>query len=100
MIIARTDANSAKLITSNIDWEDNDFIGEWSEDRAQQGYTRTPEGFYPIKGGLEQAIQRGLAYAPYADALWCETSKPDIGEAREFAQAIHEKFPGKLSSNK
>lgn len=88
VIIARTDANSAKLLTSDADERDRPFTSLLDE--------RTPEGFYRIKGGLEQAIQRGLAYAPYADALWCETSKPDIGEAREFAEAIHEKFPGKL----
>lgn len=89
VIIARTDANSARLITSDSDEADSDFIGYGDTDR-------TPDGFYRIKGGLEQAIQRGLAYAPYADALWCETSKPDLGEAREFAETIHEKFPGKL----
>lgn len=88
VLIARTDANSARLITSNVDVEDKKFISILGK--------RTKEGFYSIEGGLEQAIHRGLAYAPYADALWCETSKPDIGEAREFAQAIHEKFPGKL----
>ena len=86
VIIARTDADSAKLITSDADPVDGRFITD----------QRTKEGFWKITGGLNQAIQRGLAYAPYADVLWCETSKPDIGEAREFAEAIHEKFPGKM----
>jgi len=86
VLIARTDANSANLLTNDIDERDHKFIhGE-----------RTMEGFYKIKGGLECAIARGLAYAPYADLIWCETSKPDIGEAKEFADAVHEKFPGKL----
>lgn len=86
LIIARTDANGANLLTNDID--DNDkpfFTGK-----------RSSEGFYYVKPGLEQAISRGLAYAPYADIVWCETSHPDIGEAREFAQAIHERYPGKL----
>jgi isocitrate lyase len=86
ILIARTDANSAKLITSNIDPCDHEFItGE-----------RTQEGFYRISGGIDQAISRGLAYAPYADLLWCETSTPDISEAKKFAESIHEKYPGKL----
>lgn len=86
VLIARTDANGAHLLTSDIDPYDEKFLtGE-----------RTPEGYYKIKGGLESAIARGLAYAPYADLLWCETSKPDLGEAREFAQAIHEVYPGKM----
>ncbi|RMG97968.1 MAG: isocitrate lyase [Chloroflexi bacterium] len=86
ILIARTDANSAQLLTSDIDPNDQPFItGE-----------RTAEGFYRITGGLECAISRGLAYAPYADMIWCETSKPDLEEAEAFAQAIHEKFPGKL----
>ena len=86
VLIARTDANSAKLITSDIDASDHQFMtGE-----------RTPEGFYRITGGIECAIARGLAYAPYADLLWCETSTPDVEEARKFAAAIHEKYPGKL----
>lgn len=92
VIIARTDANSARLITSDWDYEhDEQFI-------IQDGTSERvgSEGFWKIPGGLEMAIVRGLAYAPYADALWCETSKPDLGEAREFAEAIHEKFPGKL----
>lgn len=86
LLIARTDADAARLITSDIDQRDTGFIiGK-----------RTSEGFYRIKGGLEQAIQRGLDYAPFADLIWCETSRPDIGEAREFAQAIHEKHPDKM----
>jgi isocitrate lyase len=86
VIIARTDANAANLITSDADPYDAPFItGE-----------RTPEGFYRTKAGLDQAIARGLAYAPYADMIWCETSEPNMEEARRFAEAIHEKFPGKL----
>ncbi|MED3552864.1 isocitrate lyase [Cytobacillus praedii] len=86
LIVARTDANAADLITSDIDSYDAPFItGD-----------RTPEGFFRTKAGLEQAIARGLAYAPYADLVWCETSEPDLEEARQFAEAIHEKFPGKL----
>lgn len=86
IIIARTDANAARLMTSDIDEYDHKYMTEG----------RTPEGYYNITGGLEMAISRGLAYAPFADLLWCETSTPDIGEAREFAAAIHEKFPGKM----
>ncbi|AND37960.1 isocitrate lyase [Cytobacillus oceanisediminis] len=86
VIVARTDANAADLITSDVDPYDSPFItGE-----------RTPEGFFRTKAGLDQAIARGLAYAPYADLVWCETSEPDLDEARRFAEAIHEKFPGKL----
>ncbi|NLF65494.1 MAG: isocitrate lyase [Chloroflexi bacterium] len=86
VLIARTDADSATLLRSDIDSLDQPFLtGE-----------RSFEGFYYIKGGLDYAIARGLAYAPYADVVWCETAKPDLGEAREFAQAIHEKFPGKF----
>lgn len=86
LIIARTDANAAQLITSDIDPRDREFLtGE-----------RTPEGFYRVRDGLEAAIARGLAYAPYADLIWCETAEPDLEEARRFAEAIHEKFPGKL----
>jgi len=86
LVIARTDANSAKLLTSDIDPVDRPFCtGE-----------RTPEGFFRVTGGLDMAIARGLAYAPYADLVWCETSTPDLGEARRFAEAIHAKFPGKL----
>jgi len=86
VLIARTDANGAQLLTADIDPNDVPFCtGE-----------RTVEGFYRINGGLDCAISRGLAYAPYADVIWCETSHPDMGEARDFADAIHEKFPGKL----
>lgn len=85
ILIARTDANSASLLQSDVDTVDQPFLtGE-----------RTVEGYLYVKGGLEFAVTRALAFAPYADLLWCETSKPDIGEAREFAQAIHQKFPGK-----
>ena len=87
LLVARTDADSAQLITSDVDPMDEPFIA--SRDR-------TSEGFYYIKGGIEYAIARGLAYAPFADLIWCETSKPDVGEAREFAQGVHEKFPGKM----
>src|ERR1700719_925347 len=86
ILIARTDANSAGLLLSDADPRDREFIyGE-----------RTPEGFYQFRGGIDAAIARGLAYAPYADVLWCETSTPDLGEARKFADAIHARFPGKL----
>ncbi|MCM3735170.1 isocitrate lyase [Bacillus cytotoxicus] len=86
LIIARTDADAADLITSDIDPVDQSFItGE-----------RTPEGFFRTKAGLDQAIARGLAYAPYADLVWCETSEPNLEDAKRFAEAIHEKFPGKL----
>jgi isocitrate lyase len=86
ILIARTDADAADLITDNIDPVDAPFItGE-----------RTPEGFYRTKAGIDQAIARGLAYAPYADLIWCETSEPNLEDARKFAAAIHEKFPGKL----
>ena len=87
ILIARTDANGAKLITSDIDPYDHPFL---------TGEERTGEGFYRIKSGLDTAISRGLAYAPYADMIWCETSEPSIDEARRFAAAIHAKFPGKL----
>ena len=86
VLIARTDANSAGLLTSDIDDRDKPFLtGE-----------RTPEGFYRVRSGLDQAIARGLAYAPYADLIWCETAHPDLEEARRFAEAIHRQFPGKL----
>jgi isocitrate/methylisocitrate lyase len=87
LLMARTDANSAQLITSDIDLRDREFITS-SE--------RTSEGFFRLNGGLDCAIARGLAYAPYADLIWCETSEPNLGEARRFADAIHAKFPGKL----
>jgi isocitrate lyase len=86
LLLARTDALSAALLTSDVDEYDRDFVtGE-----------RTPEGFFRVKDGIEAAISRGLAYAPYADLIWFETSTPDMGEAKEFADAVHEKFPGKL----
>jgi isocitrate lyase len=86
VLIARTDANSAKLLTSDIDERDHPFMtGE-----------RTPEGFYKITGGIDMGIARGLAYAPYADLLWLETSTPCLEEAKKFADAIHEKYPNKL----
>jgi isocitrate lyase len=86
VLVARTDADSAKLLTSDIDSRDHPFLtGE-----------RTPEGFFRITGGLDMAIARALAYAPYADLLWCETSTPDLEEARQFAEAVHAQFPGKL----
>lgn len=86
LLVARTDADSADLLTNNVDPLDENFItGD-----------RTSEGFYRVNGGLEYAIERALAYAPYADLLWCETKTPDVGEAREFAQAIHEKYPNKM----
>lgn len=89
VLVARTDANSAKLITSDIDPYDEPFIDKGS---------RTPEGFYNFNGGLDAAIARGLAYAPYADLIWCETSTPDLEEAKRFAEAIHASFPGKMLS--
>ena len=92
VIIARTDANAAKLITSDVDPYDHPFIERDSHGEKR----RTSEGFYRLVGGLDQAIARGLAYAPYADLIWCETSHPDLGEAKAFAEAIHEKFPGKM----
>ncbi|MEH7345829.1 isocitrate lyase [Bacillus sp. JJ1532] len=86
LVVARTDANAADLITSDVDSYDAPFItGD-----------RTPEGFFRTKAGLDQAIARGLAYAPYADLVWCETAEPNLDEARRFAEAIHEKFPGKM----
>jgi isocitrate lyase len=86
VLLARTDAEAANLLTSNVDENDAPFItGE-----------RTAEGFYRVKNGLEQAISRGVAYAPYADLVWCETGTPDIGFAREFAQAVHQANPNQL----
>jgi isocitrate lyase len=86
IIEARTDANAAKLITSDVDKNDKPFLTG----------KRSPEGFYYVKEGLDQAISRGLAYAPYSDLIWCETAKPSLEEAKKFATAIHNKFPGKL----
>jgi isocitrate lyase len=86
LIVARTDANGAKLVTSDVDDRDRMFLtGE-----------RTAEGFFRMKGGLEVAISRALSYAPYADILWCETSEPNLTEARRFAEAVHSEFPEKL----
>jgi isocitrate lyase len=86
VVVARTDALSAKLLTSDVDERDRAFVTG----------TRTPEGFFEVRDGLEPVIVRSLAYAPYADVLWFETSTPDMGEAREFAKAIHAEFPDKL----
>jgi isocitrate lyase len=86
LLVARTDALAATLLTSDVDECDQEFLtGE-----------RTPEGFYRVRDGIEAAIARGLAYAPYADLLWVETSKPDLDEAEDFAAAVHERHPGKL----
>jgi isocitrate lyase len=86
ILIARTDANSARLITTDVDPHDGPFLGD----------ERTPEGYHTFRGGLDASIARGLAYAPYADLLWFETSGPDLDEARAFAEAIHGRFPGKM----
>jgi isocitrate lyase len=86
LIVARTDADAAQLITSDCDSADRNFISG----------QRTVEGFFTFRGGLDAAIARGLAYAPYADMVWCETSEPNIEDARRFAAAIHSQFPGKL----
>jgi len=86
ILIARTDADSAKLLLSDVDPRDEPFL---------EGH-RTEEGFFGFRGGVEAAIARGVAYAPYADMIWCETSTPDLGQAREFAQGVHAQFPGKL----
>jgi isocitrate lyase len=86
LVVARTDADAANLLTSDIDERDAPFVtGE-----------RTAEGFFRVKAGLDQAIARGLAYAPLADLVWCETSVPDLDQAKTFAEAMHEQFPGKL----
>ncbi len=88
LLVARTDAHSASLILSDADPADEPFV-----DRARG---RTPEGFFHLRGGLDTAIARGLAYAPYADLVWCETSTPDLAEARRFAEGIHARFPGRM----
>jgi isocitrate lyase len=88
ILVARTDAESANLLTADVDERDRPFID------AEKG--RTSEGFCHVRAGLEAAIARGLAYAPYADLLWCETGTPDLEEAKHFAEAIHRQFPGKL----
>jgi isocitrate lyase len=87
LVMARTDAESAKLLLSDVDPRDREFIVPGD---------RTPEGFHRIKGGLEYAVARGRAYAPYADLVWCETSTPDLAQARAFAEGIHRDFPNKL----
>ena len=85
LILARTDAEAANLLTSDFDDRDRPFLtGE-----------RTNEGFYRVKNGLEQSISRGVAYAPYADLVWCETGTPDLAFAKQFAEAIHAQFPGR-----
>ncbi len=86
LLVARTDADSAKLLTSDVDPRDRAFLTG----------KRTAEGFFEIKSGVETAIARGLAYAPYADMVWCETSTPDLAQAKRFAEGVHAKFPGKL----
>jgi isocitrate lyase len=86
ILVARTDANGAGLITSDVDERDHAFLTG----------SRTAEGFFSVRAGLDQAIARGLAYAPYADMVWCETSEPNLEEASRFAHAIHEQYPGKL----
>src|SRR6185312_12738329 len=86
LIIARTDANAAALLTNDVDERDQPFLtGE-----------RTPEGFFRVRANLDQAIARGLSYAPYADMIWCETSEPNLSEARRFAESIKTKFPNQL----
>ncbi len=86
LVVARTDANAAALLTNDVDERDHPFLtGE-----------RTSEGFHRVRAGLDQAIARGLSYTPYADMVWCETAQPHLGEARKFAEAIHAQFPGKL----
>jgi isocitrate/methylisocitrate lyase len=88
VLIARTDAEAANLLTSDVDKRDHPFLD------ATKG--RSSEGFFYVQAGMKQAIARGLAYAPYADMVWCETAKPDLEEARHFAEAIHQRYPGKL----
>jgi len=86
ILLARTDANAANLLTSDVDERDKPFItGE-----------RTAEGFYRVAAGIDQAIARAVSYAPYADLLWCETSEPNLSEAKRFAEAVHQHHPGKL----
>ncbi len=88
VLVARTDAEAANLLTADVDERDRPFVD------AAKG--RTAEGFYYVRNGLKQAIARGLAYAPLADLVWCETAKPDLQEAKEFAEGIHKHFPGKM----
>ncbi len=87
ILVARTDAESANLLTADVDERDRPFITKEA---------RTAEGFFHVRASLDQAISRGLSYAPYADLIWCETGHPDLGEARQFAEAIHKQFPGKM----
>jgi isocitrate lyase len=87
VLVARTDAESASLLTSDIDDRDRPFI---------VSKERTPEGFFRVKAGLESAVARGIAYAPYADLVWCETAVPDMDQARHFAEGVHEQYPGKM----
>jgi len=87
VLIARTDAESANLLTADVDERDRSFMV--SDDR-------TNEGFFPVRAGIEQAIARGLAYAPYADLVWCETATPDLHEAKQFAEGVHRQYPGQL----
>ncbi|MGI9628236.1 MAG: isocitrate lyase [Longimicrobiales bacterium] len=87
LLVARTDANASKLLTADVAERDHDFLLD---------KPRTSEGFYHVRAGIDQAIARGLAYAPIADVVWCETGHPDLEEAKVFAEAMHEKFPGKL----
>jgi isocitrate lyase len=98
VIVARTDANSARLLTSDIDEADHNFILREGPQELHylERRSRTPEGFYNITGGIDMAISRGLQYAPYCDLIWCETSKPNLEEAKKFAEAIHAEFPGKM----
>lgn len=86
LVIARTDANGANLLTSDVDDRDKPFLTG----------KRTEEGFFEVKSGIDQAIARAISYAPYADLIWCETSTPDIAEAKKFAESVHAKFPGKM----
>jgi len=88
VLVARTDAEAANLLTSDVDERDRPFV-----DKAKG---RTSEGFFCVKAGMQQAIARGCAYAPYVDLVWCETGKPDLEQAREFADGLHRQFPGKL----
>jgi isocitrate lyase len=87
ILIARTDAGGAALLTSDIDERDHEFL---------TGEDRTAEGFFRVRADIDQAIARAISYAPHADMLWYETSKPDVAEAKKFAESVHEKFPGKL----
>jgi isocitrate lyase len=87
ILVARTDAESANLLTADVDERDRPFIKKDA---------RTAEGYFHVRASLDQAISRGLSYAPYADLIWCETGHPDLGEAKQFAEAIHKQFPGKM----